>query len=175
MRRLLLKAISVLSVCAGASGLWSLSLPLSACAQSSTNVPTVATETNEVWKVMEDYFAALAKNQIPKANELAPTILARGTNDADALSFFSWRIFADRNIKHRDRSLALAAATRASQLTGEKDPSVLDVYARALWENGRRTEAITHQRRAVELCTEEAKRINMEANLNRYVRLAKQR
>lgn len=123
---------------------------------------------------MEEYFAALAKNQVPQASEIAPRVMAYSTNDWNALNFFSWRIFADRNIKHRDRPLALAAAQRALQLTGEKEPTVLDTYARALFENGRYDEAIRWQKRAVELCTVEAKRIEMEANLNRYVRLARQ-
>lgn len=127
------------------------------------------------WKLMEEYFGALTKNQLGKAAELAPQMMARGTNDWNALNFLSWRIFADRGIKHRDRALALAAAERALQLTGEKEPAVLDTYARALFENGRQEEAIRHQKRAVELCTVEAKRIEMEANLNRYVRLTREK
>ena len=51
---------------------------------------------------------------------------------------------------------------------------MLDTYARALFENGKHAEAIQYERKAVELCKVEAKRIEMEANLNRYVRLSKQ-
>jgi Flp pilus assembly protein TadD len=133
-----------------------------------------ATNSNDVWKLMEDYFAAVAKNQLPKASELGQTVIVKGTNDWNALRFFSWRIFADRAIKHRDRILALTAAQRAAQLTGEKEPAVLDTYARALFENGRAEEAIRHQKRAVELCPTEGPRIEMEANLNRYLRLTRQ-
>src|SRR5687768_8366247 len=70
---------------------------------STNSRPANATNSTAVWKLMEDYFAALAKNQLPKAAALAPQILAQGTNDATVLKFFSWRIFADRNIRHRDR------------------------------------------------------------------------
>jgi hypothetical protein len=133
-----------------------------------------ATNASDVWKLMEDYFAAVAKNQLPKAAGLGQQVMVSATNDWNALRFLSWRIFADRGIKHRDRILALAAAQRAAQLTGEKEPAVLDTYARALFENGRADEAIRHQKRAIELCPVEGPRIEMEANLNRYLRLTRQ-
>jgi hypothetical protein len=129
--------------------------------------------TAGVWPLMENYFEAVAKKQT-NATSLGQEVLTIGTNDWNALTFFSWRIFHDRGIKQRDRVLALVAAERAFRLTEGTDPTVLDTYARALWENDRRSEAITHQRKAVELCKEEAKRIDMEANLNRYVRLSRE-
>ena len=157
------------------------SFAVSARAQSKALLTNTApsqqtnTVTAGVWPLMEDYFVALAKNKT-NATELGRQVMVSGTNDWNALAFFSWRIFHDRGIKARvrDRRLALAAAERAFQLTEGKDPTVLDTYARALWENDRRPEAITHQRKAVELCKEEAKRIDMEANLNRYVRLSRE-
>lgn len=167
---------------AGVSGLggWSrlvgiLFLGLAAGTWAAEGPDKGTNTSGATWKVMEDYFGALAKNQLGKAAELAPQVMQRGTNDWNALNFFSWRIFADRGIKHRDRALALAAAERAMQLTAEKEPTVLDTYAKALFENGRQEEAIRHQKRAVELCTVEAKRIEMEANLNRYVRLTREK
>jgi Flp pilus assembly protein TadD len=141
---------------------------------STNGASTASTNTQTAWSAMEKYFAALGKNQVTNAAPFAAQVMAQGTNDWVLLRFFSWRIFADRNIRHRDRALALAAAERALQLTKEKEPTALDAYARALFENGRQEEAIRHQKRAVELCTEEAKRIEMEANLNRYVRLSKE-
>lgn len=142
-------------------------------AQNAASTNAVSTNSEAAWKAMETYFAALAKNQLTNAAQIAPQVMAYGTNDWNFLRFFSWRIFADRGIRHRDRALALAAAERAWQLTGERQPIVLDAYAKALFENGRREEAIRYQRRAIELCTVEAQRIEMEANLNRYIRLSK--
>jgi len=172
-------------ICAGAAVLlfWdteasdSFAVSARAKAQLTNTAPSQQTNavTAGVWPLMEDYFAAIAKNKT-NATELARQVMISGTNDWNALAFFSWRIFHDRAIKPqlRDRALALAAAERAFQLTEGKDPTVLDTYARALWENDRRSEAITHQRKAVELCKEEAKRIDMEANLNRYTRLSRE-
>ena len=183
MTRHWLSAGLVLCACVAVLLFWdtdaSDSFAVSARAQAKTQLTNTAPsqQTNAVtagvWPLMEDYFAAVAKNKT-NATELGRQVMASGTNDWNALAFFSWRIFHDHGIKERDRALALAAAERAFQLTEGKEPSALDTYARALWENNRRSEAITHQRKAVQLCTVEAKRIDMEANLNRYVRLSKE-
>jgi hypothetical protein len=145
---------------------------------TSTNAAPTLTGTNthsvEGWKLMEEYFAMLRKNDVAKANEFVPQITAKGTNDWELMNFVSWRIFTDRYIRHRDRMLALSTAQRAIELRGDKDPGVLDTYARALFENGKRAEAIETQRKAVQFGTNEAQRIEMEANLNRYLRLSKQ-
>jgi hypothetical protein len=183
MTRLWLSAALVFCGCAALLVFWDTEtsdpFAISARAQSKAQLTNTApsqetnTVTAGVWPLMENYFEALAKNRTNAAS-LGQQVLILGTNDWNALTFFSWRIFHDRGIKQRDRALALAAAERAFRLTEGKDPTVLDTYARALWENDRRPEAITHQRKAVELCKEEAKRIDMEANLNRYVRLSRE-
>jgi hypothetical protein len=144
---------------------------------ASTNaaaLPGTNTHSVEGWKLAEEYFAVLRKENVARANELAAQTMSKGTNDWELMNFLSWRIFADRNIRHRDRGLALTAAERAVQLKGEKDPSVLDTYAKALFENGKHAQAIETERKAVQLCTVEAQRIEMEANLNRYIRVSKQ-
>ncbi|MCI0745612.1 MAG: hypothetical protein L0Y58_09430 [Verrucomicrobia subdivision 3 bacterium] len=127
----------------------------------------------ENWKLIEEYFGALRTNHIAHATDLGRKLMIQATNDWKALNHLSWRIFIDRNIKHRDRQLALLAAQRALQLTRELDADVLDTHARALWENGKHTEAIQQQKRAIATCKDEAKRIEMQANLNRYVRLSR--
>src|SRR5262245_14500178 len=147
------------------------------CAQSAppTNALAVSDVTfPENWKLIEEYFGALRTNKIAHASELGRQLMVQATNDWKALNHLSWRIFTDRNIKHRDRELSFLAAQRALQLTRELDADVIDTYARALWENGRAAEAIQHQKRAMAACKNEAKRIEMEATLNRYVRLSGQ-
>lgn len=145
---------------------------------TATNAAPALAGTNthsvEGWKLTEEYFTTLRKDDIAKANEFVPQIMSKGTNDWELMNFVSWRIFADRNIRHRDRALALVTAQRAIELKGDKDPHVLDTYARALFENGKHAQAIEAERKAVQLCTVEAERIEMEANLNRYLRLSRQ-
>src|SRR5262245_58574218 len=117
---------------------------LAACAMPSvraqvTNQPPAPPRTNTVsreeternWKLMEEYFAALARHNLTQAVELGQRSLTQATNDAIALNYLAWRIFNDRQIKHRDRKLAFTAAQRALELTRETDPEMLDTYARA--------------------------------------------
>ena len=184
MTRHLLNVAFALCVCGAAvmflqrdgGDTFSLSAQASATPQATNAPPAQATNENgsPVWTLMEEYFASLANDPTADVTALGQQILTRGTNDWNTLSFFSWRIFNDRGIRQRDAALALVAAERAVQLTAAKEPTVLDTYARALWENGRQNEAVEFQRKAVALCDVEAKRIDMEANLNRYVRLSKE-
>src|SRR5687767_2728720 len=99
MGRHLLNGLAMLSLAA----VMVFSMP----AGEQTNAPanasvkgSAATNAVDVWKLMEDYFAAVAKNQLPKAAGLGQQVMVGGTNDWNALRFFSWRIFADRGIKH---------------------------------------------------------------------------
>jgi hypothetical protein len=179
MTRHLLNVAFALCVCSAAvmflqaDGANTFSVNAQVPAKSQVTNSEPAQHAN-VWATMEEYFAALAKDRRTNVTALGQQILTQATNDWNALSFFSWRIFNDRGIRQWDRALALAAAERAAQLTAEKEPTVLDTYARALWENDRRADAIKFQRKAVEICNVEAKRIDMEANLNRYLRLSKE-
>ena len=142
---------------------------------ATTNAPSASTNNSEqAWKLMEVYFAALAKNQISNANVLVPQIMFLGTNDWNVMYFFSWRIFADRNVRHRDRPLALTAAQRAMQLKGEKEPGVLDTYARALFESGDKQAAIEQQKTAIRMAKDEGQRIEFESTLKKYQRLLRE-
>ena len=50
-----------------------------------------------------------------------------------------------------DLDLALSAAKRAEELTGSKNASILDTVGRVLFEKGSVKEAVSTQKRAVEL------------------------
>ncbi|MBW2644454.1 MAG: hypothetical protein JRC89_14150, partial [Deltaproteobacteria bacterium] len=61
--------------------------------------------------------------------------------------------------------IALQAAAKANTLTQGKDPTILDTYALALFENEQIDEAIAQQQKAVELS---------EGNEQLHSQLAKQ-
>jgi len=44
----------------------------------------------------------------------------------------------------------------------------VDTYARSLFESGRIVDAISQQRRAIELCNDRERMAELEANLARY-------
>lgn len=86
---------------------------------------------------------------------LGRRILRDHPTDAAVLDALAWGILTDTTLRHRDLPLALQAARAASTATGGKDPEILETHARALFMLGQRDEAITMQRRAVDLATEE--------------------
>ena len=58
-------------------------------------------------------------------------------------------------IATRDLELALAAAEVAHTASKGEDAIVLDTFALALFENGRKAEAVTYQKKALELAEKE--------------------
>lgn len=64
------------------------------------------------------------------------------------LNQISWMIAAEVKGEERDLAVALKAASRAAELTEEKNGSVLDTLARVYYEQGNLQEAIEWQKKA---------------------------
>ncbi|MFM7207843.1 MAG: trypsin-like peptidase domain-containing protein [Planctomycetaceae bacterium] len=104
-------------------------------------------------EALDDYFAAVtAADGEEAAVALGDRILRDHAADALTLDSLAWGILTDDALPRRDLPLALRAARRAHELTGDGDVQVLETLARALVMNGRRDEGIALHRRAVELC-----------------------
>jgi thiol-disulfide isomerase/thioredoxin len=82
---------------------------------------------------------------------LAEKIMKAGQGDAMLMNAFAWEILTGEGIANRDLKLALKAAEAANSATKGEEASILDTYALALFENGRKTEAVKFQTKAVEL------------------------
>ena len=80
----------------------------------------------------------------------------------------AWTLLTDERIRHRDLKLAMKFAQAAHDACKGQDADVVDTYARALFDNGRVTEAISHQRKAIELCNDRDRMLELEENLRRY-------
>ena len=65
------------------------------------------------------------------------------------------------------------AAERANELTGGKDPAILDTYARALFETGETEKAIQLQTKAVELAPEGQMQDELKDRLDEYQKKVK--
>jgi thiol-disulfide isomerase/thioredoxin len=83
------------------------------------------------------------------------TKLVQGTfkDEAGSLNRIAWLIADpdDTSLASRDYKLAIAAATRANEVTEGKDPSILDTLAVALFGSGDAAKAIEIETKAVEL------------------------
>jgi tetratricopeptide (TPR) repeat protein len=88
---------------------------------------------------------ALEKGRLAKALADAERALALTKQDARAF-YVQGRVRFERGTEG-----ALADLTRAAELTQRKEPAVLQALAAALWQAGRRSEALAAQREAVKL------------------------
>jgi thiol-disulfide isomerase/thioredoxin len=82
--------------------------------------------------------------------------LVRKLDNAEALNELAWGILTEKEYAGvRDQKLALAAAKKANDVTEGKSWSILDTYARALFETGSQKEAIALEKKAVEAAKKE--------------------
>ncbi len=102
--------------------------------------------------LLSQYFRLAAdKSEQKKAREVGEQILEVGAAAPQILNQLSWQILTKEGLAFRDLKLALRAAEMANRATDGKDPAILDTYALALFENGRKAEAVRIQERAVRL------------------------
>lgn len=135
----------------------------------------LAKQVERTAKLQEEYFKLVsASGDSPRAAELGRQVVAGFSKTPGALDEFAWRILTDRNIKARDLDLALRTAKSAYDLTRGTNSSILDTYARALFETGKREEAVKMQQAAIAACKDERQRIEFESSLKRYQRLARE-
>jgi thiol-disulfide isomerase/thioredoxin len=125
-------------------------------------------ERARVLKLYKDYFTTVSTD----GNEAAKIglQLVDGPGDAMMLNALAWKILTDVPEDDRDLELARQAAAKAVKLTDEKNPSVLDTYALALYELGKKYvgQAVTYQKRAVELTNDERAQASLKKALERY-------
>lgn len=117
-----------------------------------------------------EYFAlAESGDDGEKTRALGAQIYEKISDDAEFLNLFSWHILTADDLKLRDTDMALKAAEKAIKLSEGRDASIVDTYARALWDTGRKEAAVREQRKAVELAGENAEmKADLAETLKRY-------
>jgi thiol-disulfide isomerase/thioredoxin len=108
-----------------------------------------------VQDVQEYFRLVLSPQNKDRAADLGRKILTRGREDGLLMNQFAWMILTEDGIAVRDLKLALEAAEAAFKSSKGEDANILDTYALALFENGRKTDAIKYQKKAVELAEKE--------------------
>lgn len=84
------------------------------------------------------------------AAKFADELVDKLGDDTQSLNALAWGIAADQNLPG-SLDTALKAAQKAVKVTEEKDGMVIDTLARVYFEQGKIDEAITWQKKAVEL------------------------
>lgn len=92
-----------------------------------------------------------------KLRELGEPLYEALKDDEEALVFIGNNIARDKTLQTRDLEFAQRALARANELTGDKHPVVLAIYALTLFELGKVDEAIAMHTRALAGAAEEDK------------------
>lgn len=95
-------------------------------------------------------------------------IYEHAQNNAKFLNALAWQIATREGIRIRDLNYALKVAKRALVLCSSKNDSVVDTYARVLFEMGKTREAIQFQKMAIELCEDKTQREKYKERLKEY-------
>lgn len=95
---------------------------------------------------------AMCKKDLKAAEEAGRYLLEKSGTDAELLNAFAWKLLTGPEYRGKFNPLALAVAERSNEIAGGKDWSVLDTLALAKYENGHVAEAVTLEKKAIELC-----------------------
>ncbi|MFM9956945.1 MAG: TlpA disulfide reductase family protein [Phycisphaerales bacterium] len=117
-------------------------------------------------------YVALSKLGKGAEAKAAGSALLESTSDSELLNLLSWTIVDPQgdfsaDLKP-DADLALAAASKASELKGGKDASILDTLARAHFVKGEIAKAVEVQTKAIDVAPEEEFKEQLRSALEEY-------
>jgi thiol-disulfide isomerase/thioredoxin len=99
----------------------------------------------------------LGRKNYTDAYKLAESLSDAHPKNAMLQNSLAWTIAAQPGLEKRDLALAEKAALRANEATKGKEPAVLDTLARVQFMNGKKTEAIATEQKAVDIAPDEQK------------------
>ena len=123
-------------------------------------------ESRRVGEVLEKYIAAVGEGgDAETAAGLSRQLEELKISDPQMLNELAWFILTDERVKQRDLALATRLAKQAVDGGGGEDSSILDTYARALFDSGRIADAVAIQKKAVAASPDEPE---LAETLKRY-------
>jgi thiol-disulfide isomerase/thioredoxin len=123
----------------------------------------------EINKIGEQYFKAITSSDPgDKVDETGSKLAKRLEGKPEIANRIAWSILDSDQIKHRDIPLALAISKRACEDSQWKKPQIVDTYARALFDSGKKQEAIEQQQKALALAEDDDMKKMFEETLRKY-------
>lgn len=122
----------------------------------------------ELQGVFGSYLKQATEGDSAKASETGAKLLELSGKDSMVLNAIAWNILTNPRLKHRDLPLALKFSEAALEASEGKSPEVLDTYARALFDSGKKKEAIEAQKKAVALAKDAQLKTELEKTLKGY-------
>jgi hypothetical protein len=100
--------------------------------------------------------------------DLAAKLSSAKSKNPTMLNQIAWTLLTDEAIKQRDLALAARFAKAAYDACEGKEASIVDTYARALFDNGKVSEAIEYQKKAIDLADDKEMKDSLTATLKTY-------
>ena len=101
----------------------------------------------------------LGRKNYAEAYKLAESLSDAHPDNAMLQNSLAWTIATQPGLEKRDLALAEKIAVRANEATQGKEPAILDTLARVQFMNGKQTEAIATEQKALDHCAGRTKRI----------------
>lgn len=118
----------------------------------------------------QDYYRAVTgKDGTNRIDEITRKLEVIRSSDVEAQNEIAWTLLTDESIKVRNPKLALKFAQAAFDASGGKSSGILETYARALFDNGRRAEAIHQQQQAIEMEPDKGRKTELQETLKSFV------
>jgi len=122
---------------------------------------------------LREYFEALKNDAADEAKTAAGRIIENGSSQL--LNAFAWRVLTEVEQDKQDLQTALKAAAKANKMTESKSAAILDTFALALFRNGKVTQAIENQKKALKLVVgDERMEKEFKARLDEFAKVAAQ-
>ena len=115
----------------------------------SVNVQDLRDEV-AMQKAAGEYFQAVSDdNSSADLKKLGEELAPKLKNHPEVANNVAWLILTGDEVKRRDSEFALTVAKQAVEDSKWKAPHIIDTYARALFDNGKKQEAIEAQEKAL--------------------------
>jgi thiol-disulfide isomerase/thioredoxin len=95
-------------------------------------------------------------------------LLDASWDNAGFLNAVAWFVVDDKSVTKRDLDFAMKAATRANELSEQKDAAILDTLARVYYEKGDVMGAIKWERKAADVAGDDQMGIDIKKTLEKY-------
>ncbi len=103
-----------------------------------------------VEQLVDKYWQTIsARGQSPEMTKLGEQLPAKLKSRPDLANNVAWAMLTEKSVVHRDVPLAVQISKQACEDSQWKRGTFIDTYARALFDSGKKDEAITYQEKAI--------------------------
>ncbi|MHC4090781.1 MAG: hypothetical protein ACYSVY_10985, partial [Planctomycetota bacterium] len=129
----------------------------------------IAAEPDEPAHLASKFYILLVCKQDRKAAEsVGRYLIEKAADNANLLNTFAWRLLTEPESKGKFNELALAAAEKSHQASGGTNWMYVDTLALAKFETGSIAQAIELEKKAIELCDNDALIGDLKQVLKRF-------